>query len=104
MSGQRIGFPHAAPESFADFAARARALGARTTGGCCGTTPAQISAIRIAINENARPSSPLLVRERGQATPAAVGDAPTKLQRLLEDGTFVVSVQLDPPLGANPEL
>ena len=101
--GKRIVFPHATPEYFGEFAAQARALGARIIGGCCGTTPAQISAIRTAINENAAPSSPLLVRERERATPAAEGDAPTKLQRMLEDGTFVVSVQLDPPLGANPE-
>jgi homocysteine S-methyltransferase len=103
MSGKRIVFPHATPEYFGEFAAQARALGARIIGGCCGTTPAQISAIRTAINENAEPSSPLLVRERQQATPAVEGDAPTKLQRMLEDGTFVVSVQVDPPLGANPE-
>ena len=103
MSGKRIVFPHATPEYFGEFAAQARALGARIIGGCCGTTPAQISAIRTAINENAAPSSPLLVRERERATPVVEGDAPTKLQRMLEDGTFVVSVQLDPPLGANPE-
>jgi methionine synthase / methylenetetrahydrofolate reductase(NADPH) len=103
MSGKRIVFPHATPEYFAEFAAQARALGARIIGGCCGTTPAQISAIRTAVNENAAPSSPLLVRERERATPAVEGNAPTKLQQMLEDGAFVVSVQLDPPLGANPE-
>jgi homocysteine S-methyltransferase len=103
MSGKRIVFPHATPEYFGEFAAQARALGARIIGGCCGTTPAQIAAIRTAITENAAPSTPLLVREREQATPAVHGDAATKLERLLEDGTFVVSVQLDPPLGANPE-
>ena len=103
MSGKRIVFPHATPEYFGEFAAQARALGARIIGGCCGTTPAQISAIRTAINENAAPTSPLLVRERERATPVVEGDAPTKLQRMLEDGTFVVSVQVDPPLGANPE-
>ncbi len=103
MSGKRIVFPHATPEYFGEFAAQARALGARIIGGCCGTTPAQISAIRTAINENAAPSSPLLVRERERAMPVVEGDAPTKLQRMLEDGTFVISVQLDPPLGANPE-
>ncbi|MDP9261022.1 MAG: bifunctional homocysteine S-methyltransferase/methylenetetrahydrofolate reductase [Actinomycetota bacterium] len=103
MSGKRIVFPHATPEYFGEFAAQARALGARIIGGCCGTTPAQISAIRTAITENAAPSSRLLVRERERATPAVEGDAPTKLQRMLEDGTFVVSVQVDPPLGANPE-
>src|SRR5712691_4122799 len=103
MSGRRIVFPHATPEYFAEFAAQARTLGARIIGGCCGTTPAQISAISTAISENAAPLTPLLVRERSRATPAGAGEAPTKLQQLLEDGTFVVSVQLDPPLGANPE-
>ncbi len=103
MSGKRVVFPHATPEYFGEFAAQARALGARIIGGCCGTTPAQISAIRTAINENAEPSSPLLVRERERAMPVVEGDAPTKLERMLDDGTFVISVQLDPPLGANPE-
>jgi methionine synthase / methylenetetrahydrofolate reductase(NADPH) len=103
MSGRRIVFPHATPEYFGEFAAQARVLGARIVGGCCGTTPAQIAAIRTAISENAEPSTPLLVRERERATPVPAGDTPTKLERLLDDGTFVVSVQLDPPLGANPE-
>jgi homocysteine S-methyltransferase len=103
MSGQRVVFPHATPAYFAEFAAQARALGARIIGGCCGTTPAQIAAIRSAVDENTAPSAPFLVRAREQATIAASGDEPTKLQQLFDDGTFVVSVQLDPPLGANPE-
>jgi homocysteine S-methyltransferase len=103
MSGRRVVFPHATPEYFGEFAAQARALGARIIGGCCGTTPAQIAAIRAAIDEDARPSGPLLVREREQATRATASDEPTQLQRLLGEGTFVVSVQVDPPLGANPE-
>ncbi|HZS24209.1 MAG TPA: bifunctional homocysteine S-methyltransferase/methylenetetrahydrofolate reductase [Gaiellaceae bacterium] len=103
MSGKRVVFPHATPEYFAEFAAQARALGARIIGGCCGTTPAQIAAIRMAVDANAAPAAPLLVRERSQARPAAGADEPTLLERLLGDGAFVVSVQLDPPLGANPE-
>jgi homocysteine S-methyltransferase len=104
MSGHRVVFPHATPEYFGEFAAQARALGAQIIGGCCGTTPAQIAAIRTAIDQNLTPTTPLLVRAREQATPAAAGDEPTVLQQLLDEGTFVVSVQLDPPLGANPEL
>jgi methionine synthase / methylenetetrahydrofolate reductase(NADPH) len=103
MSGQRIVFPHATPEYFSEFAAQARSLGARIIGGCCGTTPAQIAAIRAAVDENAEPSAPLLVRERERAVAASSSDEPTKLQRLFDEGTFVLSVQLDPPLGANPE-
>jgi methionine synthase / methylenetetrahydrofolate reductase(NADPH) len=104
MSGQRIVFPHATPEYFGEFAAQARALGAGIIGGCCGTTPAQIAAIRAAVDENLAPAGPLLVRQRSQATKPTPSTERTELQRLFDDGTFVVSVQLDPPLGANPEV
>jgi homocysteine S-methyltransferase len=103
MSGTRVVFPHATPEYFAEFAAQARTLGARIIGGCCGTTPTQIAAIRAAVDENAEPAAPLLVRQRAEARPVADTEGPTMLERLLADGTFVVSVQLDPPLGANPQ-
>jgi homocysteine S-methyltransferase len=103
MSGQRIVFPHATPAYFGQFAAQARALGAAIIGGCCGTTPAQIAAIRAAVDENLAPSRSLLLREREEALPAESPDEPTQLERLFAAGEFVVSVQLDPPLGANPE-
>ena len=103
MSGQRIVFPHATPAYFGEFAAQARALGAGIIGGCCGTTPAQIAAIRAAVDDNLAPTAPLLVRERAQATRPSTTSGRTELGRLLDGGTFVVSVQLDPPLGANPE-
>jgi methionine synthase / methylenetetrahydrofolate reductase(NADPH) len=103
MSGQRIVFPHATPAYFGEFAAQARALGAGIIGGCCGTTPAQIAAIRAAVDENLTPAAPLLVRERSQATRPPAATERTELQRLFDAGTFAVSVQLDPPLGANPD-
>jgi len=101
-SGARVAFPHATPDYFAEFAARARALGAQLIGGCCGTTPAQIAAIRAAVDENraaprlaAHPSAPL------EVPPPA--EEPTELERLLTTGEFVVSVQLDPPLGGSAD-
>jgi homocysteine S-methyltransferase len=103
MSGTRIVFPHATPAYFGQFAAQARALGAAIIGGCCGTTPAQIAAIRAAIDEGVEPSGSLLLREREAIEPVAPAESPTLLQQLLDEGEFVVSVQLDPPLGANPE-
>jgi len=84
MSGQRIVFPHATPEYFGEFAAQARALGAGIIGGCCGTTPAQIAAIRAAVDENLAPAGPLLVRERSQATKPAPSTERTELQRLFD--------------------
>jgi methionine synthase / methylenetetrahydrofolate reductase(NADPH) len=103
MSGQRIVFPHATPAYFGEFAARARELGARVIGGCCGTTPAQIEAIRMAVDEERRPTGSFLVDRRQEATRPAPTAAETQLARLLREGEFVVSVQVDPPLGANPE-
>ena len=64
LSGTRIVFPHATPEYFREFAAQARTLGAGLIGGCCGTTPTEIAAIRAAIDENREPAGPLRVRER----------------------------------------
>lgn len=101
LAGSRVIFPHTTPEYFAEFAAQARRLGAGLIGGCCGTTPAQIAAIRSAVDEERAPSAPLVVRERELL--AATDDLPeeTELARMLREGEFVISVQLDPPLGAN---
>jgi homocysteine S-methyltransferase len=101
MAGARVSFPLATPEYFADFAATARSLGARVIGGCCGTTPAQIAAIRTALDENRPAAGPLRVRPRAREASAAPAEAPTELAGLLTAGEFVVSVQLDPPLGGN---
>ncbi len=103
MAGQRVVFPHATPAYFGEFAARARELGARVIGGCCGTTPAQIEAICAAVAEERRPTGSFLVRERETATQPAPAAEETQLARVLREGEFAVSVQVDPPLGANPE-
>jgi methionine synthase / methylenetetrahydrofolate reductase(NADPH) len=101
FSGARLAFPHATPEYFGEFAARARQLGARVIGGCCGVTPAQITAIRDAIDENREPRPAPRAREREQSVLAVADTQPTELERLLASGEFVVSVQLDPPLGGS---
>jgi homocysteine S-methyltransferase len=103
LSGQRIVFPHTTPEYFGEFAAHALELGARIIGGCCGCTPAEIAAIRSAVDEKRRPLAPLVVRERPFYTPTAEPGVETLLQRKLAAGEFVVSVEIDPPRGANPQ-
>jgi homocysteine S-methyltransferase len=99
-SGSRVAFPHATPDYFGEFAARARALGAQLIGGCCGTTPAQIAAIRAAVDEN-RPAPRLAAHGHAPLEAPPPVDEPTELARLLAAGEFVVSVQLDPPLGGS---
>ena len=101
LAGSRIVFPHATPEYFAEFAAQARELGARLIGGCCGTTPAQIAAIAEAVRENRRPAARFEVRERELPAPPEGEAGETELARMLRVGEFVVSIQLDPPLGGN---
>jgi methionine synthase I (cobalamin-dependent)/5,10-methylenetetrahydrofolate reductase len=102
LAGGRVIYPHATPEYFAEFAAQARSLGAGLVGGCCGTTPTEIAAIRAALDEERRPSAPLEVVERELAVASmSPMRTETALERDLREGRFVVSVQVDPPLGSN---
>jgi methionine synthase / methylenetetrahydrofolate reductase(NADPH) len=102
-SGGRIIYPNATPDYFSEFAAQARNLGARIIGGCCGTTPAQIAAIRAAVEDRREPRVPMLFVEREEQVPAERRAEKTLLQRKLEAGEWVVSVELDPPKGTNME-
>jgi methionine synthase / methylenetetrahydrofolate reductase(NADPH) len=101
MAGSRIVFPHATPEYFADFAAHARDLGAKIIGGCCGTTPIEIAAIAQAVADQRVAESPLVVHEREVVLSVVETAEDTELARMLRDEEWVVSVQLDPPLGGN---
>ena len=88
--------------------------GARIVGGCCGTTPAHVAAMRAVLDASvAAPSTPTLAKGRGnesavlpqprsasaEPTGREVGDAPspTRLAAALAAGRFVVSVEIDPP-------
>ena len=103
LAGERVIFPHATPEYFAEFAAHARELGARIIGGCCGTTPVEIAAIRRAVDEDRSPRTKLVVREREIVVAATEPERETLLQRKLREGEFVVSVEIDPPRGGNAQ-
>ena len=101
MAGGRVIYPHASPEYFAEFAAHARDLGARVIGGCCGTTPTEIAAIRSALEQGHRPRAPLVFGERELVVALGEEQRETDLARALREEEWVVSVQLDPPLGGS---
>src|SRR5438067_5821902 len=101
LAGGRIIFPHATPEYFSEFAAQALALGAVLVGGCCGTTPTEIAAIRSALDEGRRPRAPFQAAERELAVAGAAVEHETRLARDLREGHWVVSIQRDPPLGGS---
>jgi methionine synthase I (cobalamin-dependent)/5,10-methylenetetrahydrofolate reductase len=100
LAGGRVIYPHATPEYFAEFAAHAARLGARLIGGCCGTTPVEIAAIRSAVEEERQPSAPLDVLERKLPEPQlGAGPYETELARKLREGEWITCVELDPPKG-----
>lgn len=96
------------PGYMAEYARRMLEAGARIVGGCCGTTPDHVRAMRAVVDRHVpravrarRVSIPAPVREEAPAVrPAA---PPTPLARKLEAGEFVVTVELDPPRGHNIE-
>ena len=125
----RIGnrfFYMATPDYFADYALRFANAGVRLIGGCCGTTPRHIAAMRKALDEHygaQSPSSITIGEERPHLHANGYGTRDekdiianlmeeeiilppqgslTKLQEKLAAGEFVVSVELDPPKGLNP--
>jgi homocysteine S-methyltransferase len=94
-------YPHATPEYFAEFAAHARSLGAAVIGGCCGTTPAEITAIRSAVEADRKPRARLELAERELATSLGEELRETGLATTLRSGEWAVTIQLDPPLGGS---
>src|SRR5437773_3377738 len=92
------------PAYMAEYAARMVDAGARVVGGCCGTTPQHIAAMRETLDRK-RPPRRDAVRPTVTVTTPAVGESAglltrrpaTTLQRKLEAREFVVTVELDPP-------
>jgi homocysteine S-methyltransferase len=96
------------PAYMAEYAARMLDAGARLVGGCCGTTPAHIQAMREVVDRH-RPAEgrvrrPAVVAPTvAEAPPARVSAEPTRLQARLASGRFLVTVELDPPRGHSIE-
>jgi len=95
------------PEYFADYARRFAEAGVAVIGGCCGTTPAHIAAMRAAL-PGVRPEVSVAVRPaepRPVAEPDGADRPPeeqSELARKVRAGEFVISVEVDPPRGINP--
>jgi homocysteine S-methyltransferase len=99
--GGRVVYPHSTPDYFAEFAVQAVGLGARIVGGCCGTTPAQIEAVREAFEAGRIPRAPIEVDEPDLAPAATRSEAESGLARAFREREWVVSVELDPPKGGS---
>lgn len=104
-AGGRILYP-ATADYFAQFAREAADAGLRLLGGCCGTTPAHIRAMRAALDSwRAGERAPIQVSpSRAAAVEPETRPAPTRpegLARALAAGQFIVTVEMEPPRGAD---
>jgi methionine synthase / methylenetetrahydrofolate reductase(NADPH) len=104
-------FIYAAPPTyFGDEVSRFLDSGATIVGGCCGTTPEHIRAMRVALNaltgtSTTRRHARAVERIEGPRTPvservsAGISEPPppTHLAGLIAAGRFVISVEIDPP-------
>src|ERR1700677_1030620 len=90
------------PEYMASFARKAIAAGAQIVGGCCGTTPNHIRAMRSAmraIDAQARVESTGVAPELNSETPPAPLGARSHIGALIEQGSFVTLVEIVSPKG-----
>jgi methionine synthase / methylenetetrahydrofolate reductase(NADPH) len=101
QAGGRIMYP-ANPDYFGEYALAFCEAGASLVGGCCGTTPAHIAAMRQALDREPRGCGPSLAE---LTLPSEVDDrlsipeAASPLAGKLAQGKFVVAVEMDPPRG-----
>ena len=90
----------ASPSYFADFVPSLRQHGAQIIGGCCGTTPEHVAAMRAALDALAE-ARPVAIQAMERATAAAEATEqalpPTHLAQRLTEGLFTVTVEVAPP-------
>ncbi len=96
----RIMYP-ATADYFGDYARAFCEAGASIIGGCCGTTPEHIAAMRRALDGMESPciESPAAASAADESPPTTAAREPTGLASTLAAGRFVISVEMDPPRG-----
>ncbi len=93
------------PEYMASYARRFIQAGARMIGGCCGTTPEHIRAIKVAVRslapQQARAAVQLAAQPVRAQEPVPV-ERRSRLAAKLAQGDFPVLVEIIPPKGSDP--
>jgi homocysteine S-methyltransferase len=92
------------PEYMADYARRFIQCGARLVGGCCGTTPAHIKAIKAAVRslgpQRSRVAIAVLDRPEGHLEPVPV-EKRSRLSEKLARREFPILAEVVPPKGCD---
>ena len=95
----------AGPDYFAEYARAFTQMGVTVVGGCCGTTPEHIAAMRRALDSpDLHPVASIVVAEIAEAETALTApEEPTALARKLESDAFIITVEMSPPKGIVPD-
>ncbi|HET9910899.1 MAG TPA: bifunctional homocysteine S-methyltransferase/methylenetetrahydrofolate reductase [Anaerolineales bacterium] len=96
--GGRIMYP-ADAEYFGDYALSFREMGACIVGGCCGTTPRHIAAMRKALDSAPQTDQPQVHILPQEEITETTQEQPTRFAQKLTSGGFAISVEMDPPRG-----
>jgi methionine synthase I (cobalamin-dependent)/5,10-methylenetetrahydrofolate reductase len=96
--GGRIMYP-ADPDYFGDYALSFREAGASIVGGCCGTTPQHIAAMRKALDTSPPIEPSHITLQPEDEIVEAAQEQPTAFAQKLTSKKFVISVEMDPPRG-----
>jgi homocysteine S-methyltransferase len=96
--GGRIMYP-ADAEYFGEYALSFREAGANIVGGCCGTTPQHIAAMKKAFESAPYQTSEVLETSEVSEIDAPDIEQPTQLAQNLAAGKFSICVEMDPPRG-----
>ncbi len=102
VTGGRILYP-ASAEYFGDCAAALVEFGASIIGGCCGTRPEHIAAMRAALDDPSGHVVDLHVSDVYVHHEVMDPDHPTELSDRLSDGLFTVTVEMAPPRSYHTE-
>jgi homocysteine S-methyltransferase len=99
--GGRIMYP-ANPEYFGEYAMALCDVGAKLVGGCCGTTPDHIAAMRKALDSTETGCGPPISELTMPVENLELlleDEKPSSMARKLADRFFVVAVEMTPPRG-----
>lgn len=94
----RIMYP-ADADYFGDYALSFREAGAHIVGGCCGTTPQHIVAMKKALSSAPAVSVADITVLPVDEISAEPAEQPTQFAQKLASGKFCISVEMDPPRG-----
>lgn len=90
----------AAPEYFRDYVLEFWKAGANIIGGCCGTTPEHIAAMRKTLDSHpAIEVEEIQISEVFKTSEISGAEPPSELAQKLSVGKFVFAVEMDPPRG-----